>query len=166
MGRRIVYVDMDGTLVDFASGVARVDADFAAPYLARGHPDEIPGVYSLMDPMPGAIDAFRELAERFDAYILSTAAWRNPSAWTDKLDWVKRAWGAGDDSPVFKRLILSHHKDLNRGDFLIDDNDVHGAAAHDVPTIFVTWGYGAPAETAGTVGVVDTADELRAALGL
>jgi len=45
-------------------------------------------------------------------------------------------------------------------------HDVHGAAAHDVPTIFVTWGYGAPAETAGTVGVVDTADELRAALGL
>jgi len=126
--KRIVYVDMDGTLVDFGSGVARVDPDFAAPYLARGHPDEIPGVYSLMDPMPGAVEAFRELAERFDAYILSTAAWHNPSAWTDKLEWVKRTWGGGDDAPAFKRLILSHHKDLNRGDFLIDDNAIHGAA--------------------------------------
>ena len=128
MPKRIVYVDMDGTLVDFASGVARIDPEIAAPYLARGHPDEIPGVYSLMDPNPGAVEAFIELAELFDAYILSTAAWHNPSAWTDKLEWVKRTWGAGDEAPVFKRLILSHHKDLNRGDILIDDNAMHGAA--------------------------------------
>ncbi len=127
-GKRIVYVDMDGTLVDFATGVARVPPIVAAPYLARDHPDEIPGLYALMDPMPGAVEAFRELSERFDAYILSTAAWHNPSAWTDKLEWVKRYWGADEDSPVYKRLILSHHKDLNRGDFLIDDNAVHGAA--------------------------------------
>ncbi len=45
-------------------------------------------------------------------------------------------------------------------------HDVHGAAEHDVPTIFVTWGYGAPDETAGTVAVVGTADELLAELGL
>ncbi|GHF25496.1 HAD hydrolase-like protein [Pseudolysinimonas yzui] len=45
-------------------------------------------------------------------------------------------------------------------------HDVIGAAAHDVPTIFVTWGYGAPEETAGTVAAVDTAHELRVALGL
>jgi phosphoglycolate phosphatase len=45
-------------------------------------------------------------------------------------------------------------------------HDVVGAAAHDVPTIYVTWGYGAPEETAGTVAVVDTAAELLAELGL
>lgn len=45
-------------------------------------------------------------------------------------------------------------------------HDVHGAAAHDVPTIYVEWGYGAPEETAGTVAVVSTADELLAELGL
>lgn len=128
MTKRIVYIDMDGTLVDFWSGVSRVDPEVSAPYLARNHPDEIPGVYALMDPMPGAVEAFIELADRFDAYILSTAAWHNPSAWTDKLEWVKRTWGADEFSPVFKRLILSHHKDLNRGDILIDDNAMHGAA--------------------------------------
>lgn len=31
------------------------------------------------------------------------------------------------DSPGYKRLILTHHKDLNRGDFLIDDRTRHGA---------------------------------------
>ena len=39
-------------------------------------------------------------------------------------------------------------------------HDVHGAAAHDVPTIFVRWGYGAPAEEVGTIGVASDAAEL------
>lgn len=57
--------------------------------------------------------------------------------------------------------------DLSRPVMVGDrSHDVHGAAAHDVPTIFVTWGYGAPEETAGTVAVVDTAHELLAVLGL
>ena len=60
----------------------------------------------------------------FDTYILSTAPWENPSAWSDKLQWVKRHLG----DAAYKRLILSHHKDLNRGDFLIDDRpDKNGA---------------------------------------
>jgi phosphoglycolate phosphatase len=41
-----------------------------------------------------------------------------------------------------------------------------GAAAHDVPTIFVTWGYGAPAEQAGAIAVVDSAAELLDELGV
>jgi phosphoglycolate phosphatase len=45
-------------------------------------------------------------------------------------------------------------------------HDIEGAAEHDVPTIFVTWGYGAPAEQAGAVAVVDTAAELLEALGI
>ena len=39
-------------------------------------------------------------------------------------------------------------------------HDVHGAAAHGIPTIFVEWGYGSPAEQAGTVASVSTAQEL------
>ena len=44
--------------------------------------------------------------------------------------------------------------------------DVEGAAAHNVPTIFVEWGYGSPAEQVGTVGVAATADDLATLLGL
>ncbi|RLD02899.1 MAG: hypothetical protein DRI65_13965, partial [Chloroflexota bacterium] len=56
-------------------------------------------------------------------YILSTAPWDNRSAWSDKLDWVKKHLGKS----AYKRLILTHHKDLNRGDFLVDDRDKNGA---------------------------------------
>ena len=45
-------------------------------------------------------------------------------------------------------------------------HDIVGAAEHDVPTIFVTWGYGAPAEQVGAIDVVSTTDELLEALGL
>jgi phosphoglycolate phosphatase len=45
-------------------------------------------------------------------------------------------------------------------------HDIEGAAVHDVPTIFVTWGYGAPAESAGAIAVADDADQLLALLGL
>ena len=73
--------------------------------------------------MPGAIDAFKELSQRFDTYILSTAPWENPSAWSDKLLWVKENLG----EIACKRLILSHHKNLNRGDYLVDDRTKNGA---------------------------------------
>jgi phosphoglycolate phosphatase len=40
-------------------------------------------------------------------------------------------------------------------------HDVEGAAANGIPTIFVTWGYGAPAEQAGAVAVAETPEELE-----
>jgi len=58
----------------------------------------------------------------FDTYILYTSPWENPSAWSDKLLWVKRHLGG----PAYKRLILTHHKNLNHGDFLVDDRTKNG----------------------------------------
>lgn len=122
--KKVLYVDLDNTLVDFQSGIDRLNALDAATY--EGHYDDAPGIFALMDPKPGAIDAFRELAELFDIYILSTAPWDNPSAWSDKLLWVKKHLGGEPDSPAYKRLILSHHKNLNKGHFIIDDRTKRG----------------------------------------
>ena len=87
--KRIVYVDMDNVLVELRSGMARVPpmlASYFGPHLSDGkdHFDDVPGIFALMDPMPGAVEAYRELAQLFDTYILSTAPWKNPSAWSDK----------------------------------------------------------------------------------
>ena len=120
--KKIVYVDMDNVLVDYKSGIARLPKDVRGAY--RGRYDDVPGIFALMDPMPGALRGYRELAEKFDTYILSTSPWANPSAWADKVQWVTRHL----DDVAHKRLILTHHKDLNRGDFLIDDRKSRGAA--------------------------------------
>ena len=89
-----------------------------------GRLDEIPGIFSKMSPVAGAVEAFAILSQRFDTYVLSTAPWNNPSAWSDKLEWVKINLG---DS-AYKRLILTHHKNLNKGNFLVDDRGKNGAS--------------------------------------
>ena len=117
---KILYIDMDNVLVDFPSGIARItDADKLA---YEDRLDEVPHIFSLMDPIEGAVEAFNQLSGIFDTYILSTAPWENRTAWSDKLDWVKKHLG----TPAYKRLILSHHKNLNDGDYLIDDRLKNG----------------------------------------
>jgi 5'(3')-deoxyribonucleotidase len=119
--KKILYIDMDNVLVDFPSAFSRVSPDLLIKF--KDDKDEIPGIFSLMDPMPGAIESFNELSMLFDTYVLSTSPWENDSAWTDKLKWVKKHLGKS----AYKRLILSHHKNLNVGDFLIDDRTKNGA---------------------------------------
>lgn len=119
--KKILYVDMDGVLVDFQSSFEKIDAKILEDY--KDNKDDIPRIFSLMAPMAGAVEAFQFLSEHFDTYILSTAPWNNPSAWSDKLEWVKLHLGEA----AKKRLILTHQKNLNRGDYLIDDRTKHGA---------------------------------------
>lgn len=114
---------MDNVLVDFPSGISQLDNSIQQEY--DGRLDEVPGIFSLMSPIPMAIDAFKELSGLFDTYILSTAPWENPSAWSDKLLWVKNHIG----KTAHKRLILSHHKNLNDGSYLVDDRTKNGADA-------------------------------------
>jgi 5'-nucleotidase len=117
---KILYVDMDNVLVDFPSGISRLSPPQREKY--DNNLDDVPGIFSLMDPIDGAVLAFEKLSKKYDTYILSTAPWDNPSAWSDKLMWVKTYLGDG----AHKRLILSHHKNLNRGDYLIDDRFKNG----------------------------------------
>lgn len=118
--RKILYVDMDGVLADFGEAMARQPREVLEAY--AGRPDEIPGIFADMVPMPQAIESFLKLSQLFDTYILSTAPWGNDTAWSDKHRWVKKHLGTA----AHKRLILTHHKNLNRGDFLVDDRTKHG----------------------------------------
>ncbi len=65
------------------------------------------------------------------------------------------------------RRLRAGGADLSRPVMVGDrHHDVEGAAAHQVPTIFVTWGYGDPAEGEGAIGVAHSPEHLRAELGL
>ena len=119
--KKILYVDMDNVLVDFPSGISKISEQLQTQYEDRL--DEVPNIFSLMDPLEGAIDSYKKLSQKFDTYILSTAPWKNSSAWSDKNEWVKKYLG----DVAYKRLILSHHKNLNHGDYLIDDRLANGA---------------------------------------
>lgn len=138
--KRIIYFDMDNVLVDFQSGLDKVPQDIKVQYADDGtgkpHYDDIPGLFSLMNPMPGAVEAVKALADcgRYDLYILSTAPWGNPSAWSDKLEWVKKYLDSDRSDGVFyKKLILTHHKNLciQQNVWLIDDRTAHGAEHYE-----------------------------------
>ena len=117
-----VFIDMDNVLVDFQSGLDQVSDEIKKEY--EGRVDEIPGLFAKMKPMEGAIEAVHELENYYDLFILSTAPWKNPSAWSDKVEWVTKYL----DDVFHKRLIISHHKDLCQGDYLIDDRGKNGTS--------------------------------------
>ena len=100
---------MDNVLVDFPSGIEQISKEKQLEY--DGRLDEVPGIFALMKPLRGALEAFRKLSQKYDTYILSTAPWRNSSGWSDKNEWVKTYLG----DVAHKRLILSHQKNLNIG---------------------------------------------------
>lgn len=128
--KQIVFVDMDGVLVNFQSGIDKLSEEDKIKY--DGDLDEVPGIFSLMEPYEGAIESYEWLCENFDTYILSTAPWKNPSAWIDKLHWVQKHL----PDLAYKRLILSHNKHLSNGDFLIDDRKANGAGEFPGKHIF------------------------------
>ena len=113
---------MDNVLVDFQSGVDQVSEELRAQY--KDKREAIPGLFSKMKPVPGSIEAVHKLKDHYDLFILSTAPWNNPSAWSDKLLWVKKHL----EDVFYKRIIISHHKNLCNGDYLIDDRANNGAS--------------------------------------
>ena len=119
--KKILYFDMDNVLVDFPSAFSKIDPKLLDEF--EGRLDEIPGIFALMDPLEGALEAHKLLSQKFDTYLLSTAPWENSSAWADKNEWVKKYLGKS----AYKRLILSHNKHLNLGEYLIDDRTANGA---------------------------------------
>ena len=122
MSKKRLYFDMDGVIVDFASALELQSEETLKEY--EGRLDEIPGLFSQMKPMPGALEAVRRLNERYDCYILSTAPWNNPSAWSDKGAWITEHL----DDVFHKKMIITHCKHLCKGNYLIDDRDKHGAS--------------------------------------
>lgn len=126
MMNRKIFVDMDGVLVNFQSGINKLDEATKREY--KGHEDDVPGIFSLMDPMPGAIEGVRKLQSMgYNLYILSTAPWGNPTAWSDKVKWMTKHL----DDVFHKKMIITHCKGLlaaQKDAFLIDDRTGHGAS--------------------------------------
>ena len=112
---------MDGVLVDPDSSLSKLDDSIKKQY--EGQLYNAPGFFLEMSPMKDAIESFIYLSKKFDTYILTAAPWDNPTAANDKIIWVKRFL------PEYarKRVIISHNKNLNAGDYLIDDNLRNGA---------------------------------------
>jgi len=126
---KILYIDLDGVIVNFSSCYNKITEDEQIKFNPNNNPpekanryDEIPYIFSRMEPYPEALKAIKVINEskKYEIFILSTSPWNNSTAWSDKLCWVKK-YLVDTGLIKKKRLILSHSKFLNRGKFLIDD---------------------------------------------
>lgn len=117
-----LFFDMDGVLADFESGIKKLDEETLKEYKDRY--EEVPGFFSTLEPIDGAVKAAKSLSKHYDVFILSTAPWKNPSAWSDKRTWITRYFHGS----FYKKIILTHRKDLIMGDYLIDDRPNNGAS--------------------------------------
>ncbi len=114
-GLKVVYVDMDDVLCDFlgAFNEARIS------YPEIQYPQSQPGFFENLEPISGALEAYRWLSMHpsADTYILSAPSVMNPHSYTEKRLWIERHLGMS----AAHRLILSPNKALNLGDYLVDD---------------------------------------------
>lgn len=120
INKPIILIDMDGVLCDFDKRKGELEAEGVKGAKLFTHPS----AYKDLDPIEGAIEAWNGLQEKYETYILSTPPWSNPDAWSEKRKWVDKYMG----KTSHKKLILSHHKGLVRGDYLIDDRVANGVA--------------------------------------
>ena len=129
---------------------------------------------------PGLARVLQTISESGLPLSLATSKPETPAKMVldhyDLSRWFDELTGASDDEvrsakadvvAEALRRLAEDGADLSRPVMVGDrSHDIHGAAEHEVPTIFVTWGYGAPAEQAGAVASADDADELLEQLGL
>ncbi|GHC23067.1 5' nucleotidase, NT5C type [Leuconostoc lactis] len=132
-----LFLDMDNVIVDTLAILNTIETQ----QLQVDKPDQIPGIFRDLPPMPGAVAAVQALATVYELHILSTAPWQNASAWQDKLLWLAEHFGDGPDSPFYKRVTLTHDKGLVHavGGILIDDRPYHGASQWLDPAADSLW---------------------------
>ena len=138
--KKIVWIDMDGVLVDFSVEVNKtISNNTFLRESYKGRYDHIPGIFRNPPPIEGAIEAIHKLVEsgKYELYIATAAPWGKPMAAMDKRFWIEEHFGR-----IFhKKMAITHLKGLLIGDYLIDDRTANGAGEFKGELLRFGWHY-------------------------
>jgi 5'(3')-deoxyribonucleotidase len=137
--KKVVYIDMDGVIVDFGHQVEKVMKDPQLSAALKSSPDQVDGIFKDPPPIKGAIESITKLhnSGRYDLFIATTAPWDNPGSLTDKRLWIEKHF-----SDLFKKkMFITHRKDMLIGDYLIDDRLANGAGNFNGSLLRFGWDY-------------------------
>jgi 5'(3')-deoxyribonucleotidase len=139
--KQIIFLDMDGVLVDFEAGAAALWGLTAGELQAK----RTPGTWALPEPlgitttqfwnklneageifwqgllpMPWHLELMHYVEEHSTQWYIVSAPSHSPTSYTGKVKWLKKYFG-----PRFDRFFLTPHKELlaANGRLLIDDNE-------------------------------------------
>lgn len=140
MNKKIVYVDMDGVLVDLGKSFENFFK--LHPYLKeryKDNPDHLQGVFRDAPPIDGAVESINILQQsgKYDLFIATSAPWGNPQSAAEKRFWLEQYFG----KLFHKRMFITHRKDLLIGDYLIDDRRKNGAGEFKGELIQFGWNW-------------------------
>jgi hypothetical protein len=121
MNKKRVYVDMDGVLCDYRKRFEELKSEIT-PF-----PQITYGFYTSLEPIEGAIEAYKQLEEKYDVWILTRPSYQNPMCYTEKRVWVEQHLGL----KAAQKLIICWNKGLLKGDYLIDDTIIYLAKTQE-----------------------------------
>ena len=82
--KKRVYVDMDGVLCNFYKAAKQALTDNPK----QKYPQSQWGFFLKLEEIPGAIEGFRKLEEKYDLWILTRPSFRNVNCYTEKAQWI------------------------------------------------------------------------------
>lgn len=123
---------MDNVLCDYQKAHdAAMERQPEIPY-----PQSQYGFFRNLEPIYGALIGFTVLSKNFDVWILTAPSIQNPMCYTEKREWVGKNLGY----EAAERLILSPHKGLLIGDYLIDDIEAGRAKQNEFNGMQIVFG--------------------------
>lgn len=109
-----IFIDMDDTLCQYSKRFRERLA--LQPEIA--FPQSQYGFFANLEPMPGAIEAYHALEQKYEVFILTAPSYKNPLCYTEKRVWVEQHLGL----EITPNLIICQRKEFLMGDYLIDDH--------------------------------------------
>jgi 5'(3')-deoxyribonucleotidase len=110
--KKVIYIDMDGTIANFEAGVGREVCITEKPAECLQE-----GFYRNLPVIAGAQEAIARLEEHFEVYIATKPKSGNPYCLEEKMEWIREYFPT-----LAKKVFFTPNKNLLHGHMLIDDH--------------------------------------------